>query len=126
MTFIGILLVLVFIIAIARYNEDDNLFWKLFIAFVGSIAAANVALNVTESKKNDKVVMIKKAPTQVLKSMPFLVGSVTDMSFKVTPREKSPKPVSKDLLFMNNNLNVGKVVAFIRDRPQRCILYDTS
>lgn len=126
MTFISILLVLAFIIGIARYNENDSLFWKLFIAFTGSIAAATIALNVMDSKNDDKVVVIEKAPTQALESMPSLFGSVTDMSLKATKREKSPKPVSKDLLFINDNLNASEVTAFIRGRPQRCILYDTS
>lgn len=126
MTFIAILAVLGTIIGIARYNEDDNLFWKLFIAFMGGIAAGVVANNFVNDKNNDKVVMLDKAPTQVLESMPYLPGSVTDMSLTVTKGEKSPKPVSKDELIKYNNLTVGKVTAFIRGRPQRCILFDTS
>ena len=55
-------------IGIARYNEDDNLFWKLFISFVGAFTAATVVKTQLENENQEKVVKVEKAtvPTFLL------------------------------------------------------------
>ena len=45
-------------IAFARYNEDDNLFWKLFISFVGAFTAATVVKTSMENENQEKVIML--------------------------------------------------------------------
>ena len=126
MTLFAVLAVIGIIIAISRYNEDDNLFWKLFVAFIGSIVAATVYTNVIDSKKSNNTVMIEKVPTQGLESVPYLFGILADTSLTTPQREKSPKPVSKDMPFNNNKFIAGKVFAEIRGRPQQCMYFDTS
>ena len=118
MTLFAVLLVLAIIIAIARYNENDNLFWALLVSFVGAIAAATVVVKMTNSKKQDKVVMIKEAPTQVLESVPCMYCILADTSLTATKREKSPKPVSKDTLLYQDNNILSEVFVSARGQPQ--------
>lgn len=128
MTLLAILTVLVIIVAISRYNESDNLFWKLFVSFVGGIAAATAAVSLVEcsSNKQDKVVMIKQAPTQVLESMPCINCILADISLSATQGEKSPKPVSKDKMLNHNSGILSEVHTSPRGHPQFCMYYDDS
>lgn len=117
-------------IGIARYNEDDNLFWKLFISFVGAFTAATVVKTQLESENQEKVVKVEKAtvPTQVLQSTPSIINfySLADVSQAATKREKSPKPVSKDSLINKNDSSLSKVFGSIRGQPQMFAFFDTS
>lgn len=117
-------------IGIARYNEDDSLFWKLFISFLGAFTAATVVRTQLESENQEKVVKVEKAavPTQVLQSTPSIINfySLADVSQAVTKREKSPKPVSKDSLINNNDSSLSKVFGSIRGQPQMFAFFDTS
>lgn len=117
-------------IGIARYNEDDSLFWKLFISFVGAFTAATVVKTQLESENQEKVVKVEKAavPTQVLQSTPSIINfySLADVSQAATKREKSPKPVSKDSLINKNDSSLSKVFGSIRGQPQMFAFFDTS
>ena len=117
-------------IGIARYNEDDNLFWKLFISFVGAFTAATVVKTQLENENQEKVVKVEKAtvPTQVLQSTPSITNfySLADVSQAATKREKSPKPVSKDSLINKNDSSLSKVFGSIRGQPQMFAFFDTS
>jgi len=117
-------------IGIARYNEDDSLFWKLFISFVGAFTAATVVKTQLESENQEKVVKVEKAavPTQVLQSTPSVINfySLADVSQAATKREKSPKPVSKDSLINKNDSSLSKVFGSIRGQPQMFAFFDTS
>lgn len=117
-------------IGIARYNEDDNLFWKLFISFVGAFTAATVVKTQLENENQEKVVKVEKAtvPTQVLQSTPSTINfySLADVSQAATKREKSPKPVSKDSLINKNDSSLSKVFGSIRGQPQMFAFFDTS
>lgn len=117
-------------IGIARYNEDDGLFWKLFISFVGAFTAATVVKTQLESENQEKVVKVEKAtvPTQVLQSTPSTINfySLADVSRAATKREKSPKPVSKDSLINKNDSSLSKVFGSIRGQPQLFAFFDTS
>ena len=126
MTLFAFLATVAAIVGIARYNEDDALFWKLFISLAGAYAAVAIALNVVNSdeKKQDKVVMIENAPTQVLGSMPSLNAILAGVSCSAAEREKSPKPVSKDKLFNQNNIILSKVHAYPRGRPTWRMFFD--
>ena len=113
---------------IARYNESESLFWKLFICYVGSWAAVNAAVEIINNdKKGDKVVMIEKAPMQVLESVPSLNAILADMSLAATTREKSPKPASKELCsFNHNNVISGEVHRKARGQPQWYMYFSDS
>ena len=117
-------------IGIARYNEDDSLFWKLFISFIGAFTAATVVKTQLESENQEKVVKVEKAtvPTQVLQSTPSIINfySLADVSQAATKREKSPKPVSKDSLINKNDSSLSKVFGSIRGQPQMFAYFDTS
>lgn len=119
-------------IGIARYNEDDNLFWKLFISFVGAFTAATVVKTQLENENQEKVIMVDKAtvnPTQVPQSMSCINlydYTLADISRAATKREKSPKPVSKDSLINQNDSSLSKVFGSIRGQPQMFAFFDTS
>ena len=117
-------------IGIARYNEDDSLFWKLFISFVGAFTAATVVRTQLENENQEKVVKVEKAtvPTQVLQNTPSIINfySLADVSQAATKREKSPKPVSKDSLINKNDSSLSKVFGSIRGQPQMFAFFDTS
>lgn len=113
-------------IAISRYNEDDALFWKLFIAFTGSFAAATAYKATVENENKEKVVIVNEAPTQVLQSMPCNFYTLADISLAATEREKSPKPVSKDTLLNNNDSLLSKVQVLARGQPFWIGYFDTS
>ena len=113
---------------IARYNESESLFWKLFICYVGSWAAVNAAVEIINNdKKGGKVVMIEKAPMQVLESVPSLNAILADMSLAATTREKSPKPASKELCSFNqNNVISSEVHRKARGQPQWYMYFSDS
>lgn len=118
MTFIAFLAGLGVITAIARYNENDNLFWKLAIAFIGSFLAAEVVTHVIDSKEQNKSIVISSVPTQVQKSIPCNLYALAEMSLSATRREKSPKPVSKDSITNINDSILSKVLVSARGQPQ--------
>ena len=120
MTLLALLSGIAVITLVARYNEDEKLFWKLLVSFVGAYAAADVAVNVLNysGNKEDKVVMIEKAPMQALESMPTLYASVVTDNSLATLGEKSPKPVGKDMLFNQKNLILSEVHRKARGQPQ--------
>lgn len=120
MTLLALLSGIAVIIAVSRYNESDNLFWKLLISFVGAYAAATVAVTVLNNSDNkkDEVVMIEKAPMQALESMPTLYASVVTDNSLATLGEKSPKPAGKDMLINQSNLILSEVHRKARGQPQ--------
>ena len=118
MTLIAFLAMTAAIVAIARYNESDSLFWKLFISLVGAYAAATVVHNVIDSKEQDKVVMVTGLPTQVQQSVSCIPYTLEEISLAATKREKSPKPVSKDSTIKTNDSILSKVLVSARGQPQ--------
>lgn len=125
MTLLAILATVAVIVAIARYNENDKLMWQLLIAFGGSYLAATAVHSFMDDKKeSDKVVMIEKAPTQVLSDVPTLDGLVTGMSFSASKRTMSAKPVSKDSLISHNISIISKVHASPRGQPTWRMFFD--
>lgn len=118
MTFIAFLAITGIITLIARYNENDNLFWKLFISLAGAYGAATVVTHMIDSKKENKVVVISDNPTQVHKSVNCAPFAMCSTSLDATRREKSPKPVSKDTVIKNNDSILSKVFVSARGQPQ--------
>ena len=126
MTLLAFISIIGVITAIARYNESEKLFWSLLVSFVGAYAAVNVAVNLLNDKKEDKVVMIEKSPMQVLESVPLLTGVLADTSLLVTMREKSPKPAGKDMLFNQDNVIMSEVHRKARGQPQWYMYFSDS
>ena len=126
MTLLAFISIIGVITAIARYNESEKLFWSLLVSFVGAYAAVNVAVNLLNDKKEDKVVMIEKSPMQVQESMSLLSGVLADTSLLVTMREKSPKPASKDMLFNLDNNVLSEVHRKARGQPQWYMYFSDS
>lgn len=125
MTLLAFLVTVAAIVGIARYNENDKLFWQLLIAFGGSYAAATAVYSLMDDEKeSDKVVMIEKAPTQVLSDMPTLNGLVTGTSFSAAKRTMSAKPVSKDSLISQDTSIISKVHASPRGQPTWRMFFD--
>ena len=118
MTLLLLLSGIAVITLVSRYNEDDKLFWKLLVSFVGSYAAVTVASQLLSDKEQNEVVMVEKAPMHALESMPILCeGVVTDNSL-ATLGEKSPKPAGKDILLSKNNNILSEVHRKARGQPQ--------
>ena len=118
MTFIAFLVLTGVITLIARYNESDNLFWKLFISLAGAYGAATVVTHVIDNKKENKVVVISDNPTQVHKSANYAPFAMCSTSLDATRREKSPKPVSKDSAIKSNDSVLSEVFVSARGQPQ--------
>jgi len=117
MTLIAFLATVIACIGIARYNEDDSLFWKLFLSLAGTYAATTFVMSLTDDKEQNKVITVSEAPTQVQKSAiaPFGIAGV---SLPATHREKSQKPVSKDSFTNSGDSILSEVFVSIRGRPQ--------
>ena len=127
MTLLAFLFTLGAIVLIARYNENDDLLWKLAVSFIGAYAAVNVAVNLlNDDKKSDKVVMIEKSPMQVQESIPLLTGVLADISLSATMREKSPKLAGKDMLFNQSNIITSEVHRKARGQPQWYMYFSDS
>lgn len=118
MTLIAFLAITAVITAIARYNESDSLFWKLFISLVGAYGAATIVTHVIDSKEKDKVVMIDDNPTQVHKSVSYAPFVMRSTSLSATRRVKTQKPVSKDTVIKNSDSILSKVFVSARGQPQ--------
>ena len=115
-----------FCIAVSRYNESDQLFWKLFISFIGAFTAATVVKTAMENEKQDKIIMVDSAPTQVLESMPYNTCTLADILLLAPMREKSPKPVSKDSTIDQSDSILSKVFVSARGQPTVFTYFDTS
>ena len=113
-------------IGVSRYNEDDNLFWKLFIAYIGSFAAATAVKTSMENEEQNKIIMIDEAPTPVLHSTPCNFYTLAGVSIAATKREKSPKPVGKDSLINNNDSILSEVFVSARGQPGLFNFFNTS
>lgn len=128
MTLFFILAGLTLSILVARYNEDDSLFWKLATSLIGAYAAGIVVSSTmkNDEQKKEKVVMIDSIPTQVLSGVPTLNSLVTIMSLSAPNREKSPKPVSKDKYCLDCNYLLSEVHSSARGQPQFYMYFSDS
>lgn len=123
MALLWILLGITVIVLIARYNEDDSLFWKLFVSFIGAYLATYLVLNTfnsgNQSDQNDTEVN----PTQVLDHATYTMPSLCMFSevLTLTPVGigSNQKLASKDCYnFCANEVALNsKVCAVARDQP---------
>lgn len=133
MTLLWILLGITVIILVARYNEDDALFWKLSASLVGAFIAAYITLNIlnSEEKQSDQD-LTQVYPTQVLShtacAMPSL-GMFDVLSLTPVGSGSNQKLVSQEI----NTPAIGTVTLFnsevraeARDQPLMFTYFDTS
>lgn len=118
------LLGLFIILCISRYNEDDKLFWKLLVSFVGTYAAATFVYKYIESQKQDKVEYYQSAPTQALYSGSHNTCVLADPSVTVTDVVAATDPVSKDIMIGYTMPILSEV--YVETRGQPCEYFDTS
>ena len=114
------------ITCIARYNESDNLFWKLAIAYIGSFGAAKVVMHVIDKNEQNKSIVINSTPTQVQQSVACIDYTLAAMSLAATRREKSQKPVSKEHTVITNDFILSEVHVATRGQPYTCSYFDDS
>lgn len=117
------LLGLFIILCISRYNEDDKLFWKLMVSFVGTYAAATFVYKYIESQKQDKVEYYSPAPTQVLYNGPHDCV-LADLFVFATDEGKTSDPVSKEYMKDITDPILSKVCVNTRGQP--CEYFDDS
>jgi hypothetical protein len=108
---------IILILGISRYNENDKLFWKLFISFVGTFAAATFVYKYIESQKQNKTEYYQSAPTQVLYNGPHNVCVLADPVVTASNEVKTSDPVSKDYTADYTGLILSKVYVNTRGQP---------
>ena len=130
MTLLLILLGLALIIGIARYNEDDKLFWKLFVCFVGGFVAACVAHFIISTNKESKVDLAQVNPTQVLLTSSYHPTDCTlaEVLFITPVNVEREKLVSQDNSPAECKVSstFSKVSVGARDQPSNFSYFDTS
>lgn len=115
---------IILILGISRYNENDKLFWKLFISFVGTFAAATFVYKYIESQKQDKVEYYKSAPTQALDNGSHNVCVLADPFVIVSNEGNTSDPVSKEYTACITDQVLSKV--YVNTRGQPCEYIDDS
>jgi hypothetical protein len=130
MTLLFVLLGLAIIICIARYNENDSLFWKLLVSFIGSFAIATAAYTILNEDESDND-LVQVYPTQGLMATSCahlpMCCTLTDV-LSLTPVGANQKPVSQEYTpVLNKVVNTfSKVLPVARDQPQFFKYFDTS
>ena len=118
---------LLIITLVARYNENEKLFWQLLISFIGAYGAATIAINALSSeKKQSKEVVITSKPMQAPTSKSYNFCSLADLSSLVTVEEYSSVPAGKDIASKLNDPSLSGVGRGARDQPMDTIIFDTS
>lgn len=84
------------IMAIARYNEDDRLFWKLLVSFTIAFTVTSIGVKLMgDENKSDSTTQV--CPTQALHETSDMVSPFTDVITTITvPDIIVPDPVSQD------------------------------
>ena len=112
------------VIAISRYNEDDKLFWKLLISFIGTFAAAAAVISYVQNSKKDKVVYLDTNPMQVLDGCSHIYCVLAEPSTLAIHETPVSKPASKEFLVKYTNPVLSEVAGGARDQPSD--YFDTS
>ena len=113
------------IIGIARYYEDEKLFWKLFISFAGAYGVATIAINSMEQKE-DKITVVSQNPMQVPIGDSYCLCTLAELSNTATNGMKVPAPAGKEIFDTVGNPISSKVGQNTRDRPNNPFYFDTS
>lgn len=129
MALLWILLGITVIVLIARYNEDDSLFWKLFVSFIGAYLAAYLVLStLNNNRQSDQ--NTEAYPTQGLSyavcTMPSLCILSEAISTTPVGSGNNQNLVGQDIYAMCTKEVAlsSKVSAAARDQP--FTYFDTS
>lgn len=91
MTIIWFILGLLIILAIARYNESNKLFWILFVSYVLGFAGVKMFLDVFGEKEQSEVSLNQAYPIQGLAAMDnAFVCEVVNICLPTTKTTSSP------------------------------------
>lgn len=106
------------IVGIARYNEDDRLFWKLFICYIVAFIATSITVATFDGGQDDNNLIEQVYPTQALDSATNYL-SLNAIACDVAILSKTCSvPVSKDnALFYNEIVVPEEVCGNVRDQP---------
>ena len=102
---------------IARYNESDKLFWKLFLAFVLGFASAKMYYHLTNERNENTLTQV--SPTQASMELSgiaqfFLAGSTPEItvSESYVPVSQAYAPAGSE-----SSLILSKIAGGTRDQP---------
>lgn len=102
---------------IARYNESDKLFWKLFLAFVLGFASAKMYYHLTSERNENTLTQV--SPTQASMELSgiaqfFLAGSTPEItvSESYVPVSQAYAPAGSE-----SSLILSKIAGGARDQP---------
>ena len=102
---------------IARYNESDKLFWKLFLAFVLGFASAKMYYHLTNERNENTLTQV--SPTQASMELSgiaqfFLAGSTPEItvSESYVPVSQAYAPAGSE-----SSLILSKIAGGARDQP---------
>ena len=108
---------LIAITLIARYNESDKLFWKLFLAFVLGFASAKMYYHLTNERNENTLTQV--SPTQASMELSgiaqfFLAGSTPEItvSESYVPVSQAYAPAGSE-----SSLILSKIAVGARDQP---------
>lgn len=120
MTFIWFIFGIALITLIARYNESNALFWKLFLSFILGIAVASLVTKCNSNNEQNEEVLAQVSPMQVSDCMPSnALYLLADIDNPMSTNESS-NPVGKvQTSVTNENFFISsEVLANSRDQPQ--------
>lgn len=113
------------IVLIARYNEDDRLFWKLLLSFVFAFAATTVCYKITGlGNKSMENLTEQVYPTQVPTGALDISNPSVNAFGEVTIMDVTgPVPVSKDNTpaLCKTSPTFDEVYGHDRDQPPRVL-----
>lgn len=107
----------IFIALIARYNESNALFWKLFLAFLLGFASCKMYIHLKNEQNKENLTQV--CPTQESTELPgiaqfFLAGNSPEITVS-----ENYAPVSKDYTpaLSEMSLILSKISSKGRDQP---------
>ena len=107
-------------LGIARYNQSNNLFWILFIAFLLGIAGASIYNKVVKSEHQSEAQLTQVCPTQDVQNVvDYLsctksVAETYEMSLEPSLVSKDSTPEQSELSFV-----LSKWVAMTQTPPPK-------
>lgn len=115
-------LAVIVIVLIARYNEDDRLFWQLLISLCTAFAIATIVRNIQDDKQSTNSSITQVCPMQVSdQSLSSLEPTTNDLTMIANMHVTDAVPASKDytLDVVEGYNTLFKIRSKERDQPMR-------
>ena len=117
-------LAVVLILAIARYNESNKLFWTLLFAFVMGFAGTKMVLNTIsgnekESNVNQTQVISTQMPTEALSTIQYYI---TDAVCEANDAVTGQYFVGQSMPVSSENVILSEIYGRTRDQPQSSLI----